>query len=275
MIRLRAHKRLMAAGATAFTVALSSFALPAVADESKPAEAKAAAATAPAGEKRAYKDEAIKLYNHGHDLHQQGFFNQAITEYKAALAADDRMEEAYTNLGLIYAAQRNYSKAIDAFKRSLAINPNRPNALNGLGTVLYAKNRFNEAMEKWREAVKIDPNFASAHYNMGNALENEKDFKGAVENYVDALSIAPTMADAYYRIGSIYAKQKHSAQAEILLAKAIQLQPNGEFVHDAKKSLDSITGEISHDGAPEEPEVKMNIMAPPTDEAAVAKPGGI
>ncbi len=211
-----------------------------------------------------YKEEAVQHYNRGHDLHQGGFFNQAIAEYKAALTADDRMEEAYTNLGLIYAAQRNYTKAMDAFKKALVLKPGRPNALNGLGTVLYAKNRMPEAMEKWKQATEADPHFASAYYNMGNALENEKDLCGAVDAYVKAMEINPLMADAYYRVGSIFARQKHVAQASILLVKAVELDPTAEFVRDARKTLTSFEGDLTRDEA-DEPEVKMNIIAPPPD----------
>lgn len=215
-----------------------------------------------ADDKPSYKDEAVRHYNRGHDLHKQGFFNQAITEYKAALAADDRMEEAYTNLGLIYAAQKNYPKATEAFKKSLAINPNRTNALNGLGTVLYAKNKFAEAMEQWKKAVEIDPRFASAYFNMGNALETEKDYKGAVDAYVSAIAISPTLADAYYHVGSIYAKEKHPAQAIVLFQKAIDLQPAADFVRDAKTTMSRLDAEFSAGGV-DAPEVKMNIIAPP------------
>jgi len=213
--------------------------------------------------KKPYKDEAVRHYNRGHDLHKQGFFNQAISEYKLALTADDRMEEAYTNLGLIFAAQRNYPKAMEAFKKSLAINPNRTNALNGLGTVLYARNKFAEAMEKWKLAVQIDPKFASAYFNMGNALENEKDFKGAVDAYASAIAIQPALADAYFRIGSIYAKQHHPAQSKLLLNRAIDLQPAGEFVREAKKTIAMLDAESAGDNS-DLPEVKMNIMAPPS-----------
>lgn len=216
-------------------------------------------ASAQTDSRHTYNEEAIRHYNRGHDLHQQGFFNQAISEYKAALAADDRMEEAYTNLGLIYAAQRNYNKAIDAFRKSLAINPQRPNALNGLATVLYAKNKIGEAMEKWKQAVEIDPHFASAYYNMGNALENEKDVPAAINAYVHAITINPAMADAYYRVGTLYARQKHAAQASLLLSKALQIEPTAEFARDARKSLASLEGELSQG---KDAEVKMNVIAP-------------
>ena len=213
--------------------------------------------------KKPYKDEAVRHYNRGHDLHKQGFYNQAIAEYRQAVLADDRMEEAHTNLGLIYAGQKNFAKAMESFKKSLALNPNRTNALNGLGAVLYAKNRPQEAMEQWKKAVQIDPNFASAYFNIGNACENDKDYKGAVDAYVNAIAISPSLADAYFRVGSIYAKQKHPAQSKLLLNNAIELQPDGDFVREAKKTIASLDGEFNSSGG-DEPEVKMNIMAPPS-----------
>ncbi|HEY9789241.1 MAG TPA: tetratricopeptide repeat protein [Candidatus Obscuribacterales bacterium] len=267
----KASASMILAPLVAITLAIGT--TPAWAANDTPADNGTAAASAPAAEeKHSYSEEAIRHYNRGHDLHQQGFFNQAIAEYKAALVADDRMEEAYTNLGLIYAAQRNYTKAIDAFRKSLALNPHRPNALNGLATVLYAKNHVSEAMEKWKEAVQLDPNFASAFYNMGNAMENEKDMRGAVDAYVHALAVNPAMADAYYRVGSIYAKQKHVAQARLLLAKAVQLEPTAEFAREAKKQLSSLENEVTEKA--DDQEVKMNVIAPPPTTQAATKSGG-
>ncbi|MBI4534612.1 MAG: tetratricopeptide repeat protein, partial [Candidatus Melainabacteria bacterium] len=210
-----------------------------------------------------YSDDAVRHYNRGVELHQSGFLNQAISEYKAAIDADNRMEEAYSNLGLIYAAQRNYSKAIEAFNKALSLKPARPTTLNGLGTVLYAKGRLSEAMEKWKQAIAIDPQFASAYFNMGNALENEKNFQSAVDAYLKATKINPGMADAYYRIGTIFNKDKHLAQASVLLSRAIELSPDADFAHDAKKQLAQLESEFAHSET-EDPDVKMNIMPPPT-----------
>jgi hypothetical protein len=48
---------------------------------------------------RAYSAEAIKHYNKGLEFHQSGFFEKAVSEYKLAIASDDRLEQAYSNLG--------------------------------------------------------------------------------------------------------------------------------------------------------------------------------
>jgi len=213
-------------------------------------------------DKRPYSEEAVKHYNRGVELHQSGFLNQAITEYKAACDADNRMEEAYSNLGLIYAAQKNYAKAIEALNKALTLKPGRPTTLNGLGTVLYARGRVQEAIDRWKECIRMDHNFASAHYNMGTALENEKDFPGALDSYVKAIKINPSMAEAYYRIGTIFSKDRHAAQASTLLARALELSPDADFARDAKRQLGALDSQFSREES-DEPEVQMNVMPPP------------
>jgi tetratricopeptide (TPR) repeat protein len=210
-------------------------------DEGKaetPAASESGAKKAPgkkAADKTPYTDEAMKHYNRGVELHQSGFLNQAISEYKAAIDADNRMEEAYSNLGVIYAAQRNYPRAKDAFSTALSLKPKRPTALNGLGTVLYAQGHVKEAKEMWLKVLAVDPKFASAYYNIGNACESEKSFGEALSIYAQAIAVAPTMADAYYRMGAIYCRQHHLPQGSLMLRRAIEIAPDGDFVAEAKK----------------------------------------
>ncbi|PWT97976.1 MAG: hypothetical protein C5B53_07335 [Candidatus Melainabacteria bacterium] len=203
-----------------------------------------------ASDKSPYSDEAMKHYNRGVELHQSGFLNQAITEYKAAIEADTRMEEAYSNLGVIYAAQRNYPRARDAFSTALSLKPKRPTALNGLGTVLYAQGHVKEAKDMWMKVLAIDPKFASAYYNIGNACESEKDFREALNIYAQAIAVAPTMADAYYRIGTIYSRQHHLPQASAMLRRAVELSPDGDFAAEAKRMQRNLEEDFSkHENA--------------------------
>lgn len=195
------------------------------------------ATAAGVNDKKPYAEDAIKHYNRGVELHQSGFLNQAITEYKAAIEADGRMEEAFSNLGVIYAAQRNYPRAREAFTTALSLKPKRPTTLNGLGTVLYAQGHVKEAKEKWLQALAVDPGFASAFYNIGNACESEKNLPEALNIYSQAITVAPNMADAYYRMGSIYYKQHHYPQASLMLRRSVELAPNGDFVAEAKRML--------------------------------------
>ncbi|MBY0356589.1 MAG: tetratricopeptide repeat protein [Candidatus Obscuribacterales bacterium] len=210
---------------------------------------------------RPFSAECVKAYNAGVTLHQQGFLNQAIQKYKEAITADERIEAAYCNLGLIYCAQKNWARAMDTFKKAIALKKDNPFTLNGMGSVLYSKGKLKEAIEHWQKALEADSKFASAYFNIGNAYENEKDLDKALSNYVLSIKANPAMADAYYKIGCLFAKQKHDAQAKTMLAKAMQLAPDADFANDARKQLTNITGSFTKDESSED-EVKMNVIAP-------------
>lgn len=196
---------------------------------------------------RAYSAEAIKHYNRGLEFHQSGFFEKAVAEYKLAIASDDRLEQAYSNLGLIYISQKSYALAQDAFDKALFLKPNRPTSLNGLASVLFARSQVDQAIEKWQKAVAVDPKFASAYFNMGTAYESQKKYDEALAVYVKAVSIAPDMADAFYHMGSLLNKQKHPAQALVLLKKAVDLAAESEFARDARKQILSIENQFAKD----------------------------
>lgn len=217
-------------------------------------EEKEAASESPAGEAKSepkvvetnkpYSKEAIQFFNDGVELHKTGYLNKAITAYKAAIKADDRIEQAWSNLGLLYTAQKNWTKALEAFDKALELKPKSTTSLNGLGTVLFAMKKNKEAMEKWQKVIEIDPNFASAYYNMGYAMEMEEKRPEALKAYLKALDISPEMSDAYYRMGLILQNTNHPAQAKLFLAKAVNLDPEGAFIRDAQKQLSTIAHDL-------------------------------
>lgn len=219
-----------------------------------------AAPAADSSEAKANYEEAVKQYNRGVELHQAGFYNKAIDAYQKAVTLYPRMEEAYSNLGGVYATQRSYKKAVEAFEKALAINPNRTYTLNGYGTVLYALGKVQEAKEMWTKAFTIDPGFASAYYNMGNALEGEKLIDQASRYYFKAEQANPNMADAYYRMGLIYNKGHHYAQAKFMLQRSTELEPDAEFSKEATKLIEAINKILEADTS--DKDVKPKVIAP-------------
>ena len=128
--------------------------------------------------KRPYDIEAFKHYNHAVELHQAGFDREAEVEYKAAVKADSRMEEAWCNLGWIYVAHEEYSNAIEALEKALALVPNRSNTLNAYGCALLGLDRIDEAIDKFKAAVRCDPSSKIARDNLVRALKRRNQFEG-------------------------------------------------------------------------------------------------
>lgn len=223
--------------------------------------------------RRPYAKEAVAHYNRGLEFYHQGYLNKAIEEYKQAIAADDRLDQAYSNLGLIYISQKNFSKAKEAFDKALAINPKRARSLNGLASVLFNNRETDKAIEKWKQAIKAEPRFASAYFNMGTALESVKRRDEALKAYVTASQIQPDMANAYYSMGQMMLREKHAAQAQVLLEKAIALAPESEFARDARKQVASINQQFGKDGDNDK-EIEMKIVPPAgADDTQTVEPG--
>jgi tetratricopeptide (TPR) repeat protein len=72
---------------------------------------------------RPYEKIALDHYNRGVEFHQEGLLDQAKLEYEAATRSDNRMAEAWANLGGIYMVQKNYSEAVEVFDKVLRLQP--------------------------------------------------------------------------------------------------------------------------------------------------------
>lgn len=128
--------------------------------------------------KRPYASEAFHHYNRAVELHQAGFIDQAELEYLAAVESDDRMEEAWSNLGGIYASKKEYSKALKVLDKALKIRYDRPTTLNAYGTALLGLDRIEEAIEKFNAALRIAPSSMYIRVNLDCAMKKRNQFKG-------------------------------------------------------------------------------------------------
>lgn len=219
-----------------------------------------AATTEPAKPvKRVFNKEAIGHYNRARALYEQGFLNKAIEAYKAAIVADDRMDQAYCNLGLIYINQNNYAKAQEAFKKALSLKPDSAYSLNGMASVLFYRGQVEQSIEKWEQAVKVDPKFASAYMNMARALENRGRKEEALAAYVKSIALQPDLAVSYYYAGLLMLDFKHEPQAYALLTRAVALNPESEWARDGRKKMESLKSKLSKesDAGPEIAEMKV------------------
>jgi tetratricopeptide (TPR) repeat protein len=116
--------------------------------------------------KRTYAAAAVATYNRALELQNAGSLTEAALEYQKALAADERLHQAWDNLGLVYFGQKRYKEAQAAFEHSIQIAPDRPVSLNGYASTLYAQGRREEAAEVWRKIIKQHPAFKPAYYNL-------------------------------------------------------------------------------------------------------------
>ena len=135
---------------------------------------------------------------------EKGRLNEAIMEYKRALALKPGFAKAHTNLGNAYFKKGMLDEAIIEHKKALNINPNLAKAYNNLGMAYGKMYRLDEAVSKYKKALAINPNFAEAHTNLGNAYLKKGMLNEAIAEHKKALNINPNLAETHYNLGIVY-----------------------------------------------------------------------
>lgn len=90
----------------------------------------------------------------------------------------------WTNLGIIYAGQRDYTTAEKYFNEALKRQAKNTIAMNWLGYLSAVKEDYQSASAWYLRAIAIEPQYAEAHLNLAMIYEaNMRRPKEALEHY--------------------------------------------------------------------------------------------
>jgi tetratricopeptide (TPR) repeat protein len=145
---------------------------------------------------------------------------------------NDNIEKApdfarpYSNRGVLYWKQKEYSKAIDDFSHALSINPGYRDAYYNRGVVFEEAGAFERAVEDYSNAIALDRDQHITWYNRGMVYYRLGEFAKAIDDYSQAISINPEYADAWNNRGVVYVNLKEYDRALADFTKAIAIRPD-------------------------------------------------
>ena len=147
------------------------------------------AGAAPArAEVRADVEAGDKARHGGAFTEAAGLYTQAIRSGHIDGAA---LAGAYVKRGDTYRDQGLYDQAISDFAAALKINPGHAEALNGRGLVFAKKGLYDRAIADYGTALKLKPDFAFAYNNLGRAYFYQGNFSEAAASFENRLKIKP------------------------------------------------------------------------------------
>lgn len=174
------------------------------------------------------------------NLEREGRFPEALELLRAIADAKPDDAAAYYRLGLALARSGDDDGAAEAFTRVLDIAPEHPTAsiqraaalsrMRRLATVLERNGKVLEAIPFLRAVAKSMPDDAAAHYRLGLALAR-------MSNFVEAeISLARVLQlDPQYEKATVH----HAAMVVNMLRVAARLERQGNFT-EAVSLLDAI-----------------------------------
>lgn len=112
----------------------------------------------------------IFCFQRGNLLLAQGKLDEAVTEYRRALALHPDFAEAHNNLGIALSRLGDPASAAFHYGRALEILPDIGQAHNNLGCALILLGELGAAIRHYKQAIALDPNAPSAYANLVLAL---------------------------------------------------------------------------------------------------------
>jgi tetratricopeptide (TPR) repeat protein len=171
-------------------------------------------------------------------LEQQGDNASAEKVWRAIASSNPRNAEAFAHLGLIEARQDRYDDAIADYRRAIALNPAVPGLQMNLGLALFKAKDFRGAIKPFTAELKSHPGdqrltilLGMAHYGLGDYLVAVPYLKQAASRDQQNLPLRLTLAHScmlskqYDCVLEVYKEiltlNPDSAEADMLAGEAL------------------------------------------------------
>ena len=122
-------------------------------------------------------------------------------------------------LGKLDQQQGSFEEAIRNYRAAQALRPDYIAAPVNLGNIFLELNRLPEAEESFRAALAIDENNPAAHYGLGQVAASKRNYSDAVKHFEKTLAHLPGADRVHYSLAMAYRGLGDAEKAKVHLAK--------------------------------------------------------
>jgi len=141
-----------------------------------------------------------------------GRLEEAEKVLNEAIEVKSSNDNIYTPLALVYKELDEFENAEKMFKKAIGLNPNNYEALFELGEFYWEKGNLKEAEEVFKK-INITDNEGS-YLLLGGLYERLNEFENAEEILLKAIDINPENDRVYSVLGGVYKKKGNKEKAE-------------------------------------------------------------
>lgn len=152
-------------------------------------------------------------------------YDEEIVLLDKALQIDVHNAQAYFMKGMLFKEKGDTVKAISSMQTAVEQDPDHYNAYIQLG-LLSAAQKNPLAESYYLNAIKINPNSQEAMYNLGMYYQETDNYNAAIETYTTLLKANPNHFDAHFNLGMLHAVKLNAVDEGLkYFAAAIQDDP--------------------------------------------------
>jgi serine/threonine protein kinase/tetratricopeptide (TPR) repeat protein len=203
---------------------------------------------------------AYDLYlkaRHEEALMTREHFDNAVTNFRAAIDRDPSFAEAYAGLAETYSLmdhrpgltdlkpKDSYALAIQAAEKALSIDPDSAEAHTAIGHIDMHLGRFEEARAHLERALQLNPNFSHARLWHGVLLRVQTHYAEARQELLLAEQLDPLSSFvATFVSGNLWLLGDYSTAAAAA-RRGIQLDPTYQILYLALAEAETLLGRFA------------------------------
>ena len=210
----------------------------------------------------------------GRAYRETKFLDEAISEFRKAIALDPKYPRAHYNLGLSYLLKDSTLKlkeAADEFRAELAAHPEEFLAIYNLGLVAVVERDYREGARLLEKAARLRPQNPDVRLFLGNAYHGLAQFDKAIESLKKSMELNPQLdktsshaAEAHFLLGQSLVRVGRAEEGEKELERARELKAKA-LATDRERIVAYLNTEEyrgSQAGPPAEDKIPSMIDAP-------------
>jgi tetratricopeptide (TPR) repeat protein len=191
---------------------------------------------------KAFPKAAVKAFEKGVRLNNEGKTDPAIKKFEEALAIAPGFYQARNNLGSLMLAKGDFAGAQAQFEEVIKLQQADAAAYFNLGNVYLLTNRTQDSYQAIQDGLKREPTSAKGQYLLGTLYARTGRMSEAEKQLHSALQLDPTMSHAHLELVNLYLRQQRSDLAVNELNTFIQRFPDDRMAPKAREVLARLTG---------------------------------
>jgi tetratricopeptide (TPR) repeat protein len=144
------------------------------------------------------KDAAARLASL---LRDDGDFDDAVGVLRETVRVSGTSAKIYTELGLIYIAQKRFELAQLVLVKATELDAKDPAIYNAFAVLALRQGKAQEAFERFDQAVSLDPGFIDARFNKAAVLLDAGDYARARAELTTIVERRPDDHAAHVALG--------------------------------------------------------------------------
>lgn len=164
--------------------------------------------------------------------------NQKAQErLRRAVELDEKLWEAWHNLGVVLLQDGAMADASEAFGRALHVNPVHGPALAGRAEAYRSLGQSGKARKDYRRLLEMAPEQVRTYARLASLLRHSGRFDDGLDVLREGLRIVGATPAIYVELSLIYLEQGRDELAELVLNKAHALDPKNPSLYNARALL--------------------------------------